>query len=509
MNLAIRLIHSANDNLTLSFTYTSLSLRNPVMLKTKSTTLLLSCIALFFSSLAQDNIGISGSNHSPTQTMLLNPSSIVDSKAYIDINLAGLSVYFHNNAAYLTKGGFNFLDQIKNPETIPGFAFNMNRMKYYGLIDVGVQGPSATFQIKKSAFGIYTGARSVTDLRGVPSEAINFGVYGWNYAEQVGNQYTMNNLKVNSLNWVEIGLTYGKIVSQNGYDLVTVGGSLKRLIGGAGGSIHLDQWSYALQDSDLQTFTLSGEYGFNYPEWNAGRGWGADIGFTWKRTLSDVTNYVPYSKQDGCKSCDYKFKFSAALVDIGRIRFDPPFYVNSFNEIEGSEWIDFSATSAEGVDGLEAEIENGLGLSSEAGPTKFNMWTPMAVTAQFDYNLGYNFFINSTLVAGAPWNNAMAPQRGSQLAVTPRFEINRLEAAIPVTLHEFKYPTVGAMLRLNSIIIGTDNLGAYFFNQDVYGADFYFNIKYTIFKSRKCKKVKEKPVKLPKMKDGFVPCPKW
>lgn len=479
------------------------------MVKTKSFTLLVAAIALSISCLAQDNMGIAGSNHSPTQTMLLNPSSIVDSKAYIDIHLAGLGVYFHNNGGYLTKEGFNFFDQIKNPETIPGFAINVNRKKYYGLVDVNIQGPSATFHIKKSAFGIYTGVRSVTEVRGVPVEAINFGVHGWNYAEQAGNQYTMKNLKVNSLNWAEVGVTFGRIVNQNGYDLVSVGGSIKRLIGIGGGAVHLDDWTYAVQDSTLQTYNLNGEYGFNYPGWNAGRGWGLDLGFTWKRTLSDVANYVPYSKQDGCRSCDYKFKVSAALVDIGRIRFDPPFYVNGFNETEGSEWQDFTATSGDNAEGLMAEIEGGLGLPTSAGPTKFNMWMPMAITGQIDYNLGYNFFVNGTIVAGVPWENALAPQRGSQVAVTPRFEIKRFEAAVPVTLHEFRYPTVGAMLRLNSIIIGTDNLGAYFFNQDVYGADFYFHIKYTIFKSRKCKKVKEKTVKLPKMKDGFVPCPKW
>lgn len=479
------------------------------MVRTRIITLLVASTCLISSALAQDNMGIAGSNHSPTQTVLLNPSSIVDSKAYIDIHLAGLGVYFHNNAAYLTKEGFNFFNQIKNPASVPGFDINMNRNKYYGLVDVNVQGPSATFHVKKSAFGIYTGVRSVTDVRGVPVEAINFGVHGMDYADQLGNQYSMNNLKVNSLNWAEVGLTYGRIVNQNGFDLVTAGGSLKRLIGIGGGALHLDDWTYSIQDSVLQTFTVNGEYGFNFPAWNAGRGWSVDLGFTWKRTLKDVTNYVPYSQQNGCVACDYKFKFSAALIDVGRIRFDPPFYANEFDETEGSEWQDFMDTSADNIDGLDAEIENGLGLPTDAGPTKFNMWLPMALTAQFDYNVGYNIFVNSTLVAGAPWNNTLAAQRGAQLAVTPRFEVKRFEAAIPVTLHEYRYPTVGAMLRLNSIIIGTDNLGTYLFNQDVYGADIYFHIKYTIFRSMKCKKVREKPVKIEKPKDGFIPCPSW
>ncbi|MCB0761579.1 MAG: hypothetical protein KDC12_08660, partial [Flavobacteriales bacterium] len=97
----------------------------------------------------------------------------------------------------------------------------------------------------------------------------------------------------------------------------------------------------------------------------------------------------------------------------------------------------------------------------------------------------------------------MAPQRGSQIAVTPRYERKRFEFALPVVLHEYRHPHIGAMIRLNSIIIGTDNLGAYLLNTELYGADLYVSIKYTIFRSFGCKQKKPRNRKSGK---GVPPC---
>ena len=461
---------------------------------------------------SQDNLGVAGSNHAPLNTLYVNPSSIVDSKAFIDFNLVGVGAFAHNDFIYLPKESFSFMAFAGTPSRGVNYAYNTGKSRYKVVADVEVRGPSLMFNIKKSAIGFTTSVRSVTDVRGVSEEAVNFGLHGWNYEPQLNQQHSLRNLRVTSLNWAEFGITCGTILMQNqNNDLLTGGVSLKRLIGLAGGGLRIHDWTYEVSDSSLTSYNIDGAYGFNYadPEalgsWNKGQGWGIDVGFTYKKTLSDVESYVPFSPKENCTTCDYRYKFAAALIDIGRIRFDPPFIASTLDNDTPSEWEDFTTMSADNAEGLDAEIQNGLGNSGD-GKSKHNMWLPGSITAQFDLNLGRNFYVNSTLIQGIPWKNMLAPQRGSQWSLAPRWETRNLEIAAPVTLHSWNDPSLGLMVRIRSIIIGTDKLGTYFFKSDVYGADIYFSLKYTIFKSFKCPKLTD-PVGRPmKRKGKAVPC---
>jgi len=58
-------------------------------------TLIIICLGVLWCSalFSQDNLGIAGSTRAPVNTVLNNPSTIVDSRAFIDINLAGISVF--------------------------------------------------------------------------------------------------------------------------------------------------------------------------------------------------------------------------------------------------------------------------------------------------------------------------------------------------------------------------------------------------------------------------------
>ena len=457
--------------------------------------------------MAQDNLGIAGSNHAPLNTLLNNPSSIVDSRAYVDVNLLGVSAYAHNNFIYLPKEDFNFLAFAGTPEAAPSYALDASRSSYYALADVNVQGPAVSFSAGKMAFALNTGVRSVTDVRGVGQEIINFGLYGFDYEEQLDQDYELKNTRINSLNWAEFGVSGAGIISQNtDRDLWTMGVSLKRLIGVVGASVRIDDWNYRVTDTSLVSSALIGEYGFNFPAWNSGRGWAMDIGFTYKKTLDDIEDYTPFSPRQNCTTCDYHYKIAFSLLDLGRIGFDPPFYANEFNIADVNEWEDFGNVSAGTPEDLDAEIENGMGLLPENEKASFNMWLPAALTAQFDYNFGNNIYANSTIIMGIPWLNTKAPTRGSQWSLTPRYARKHWEVSVPFVLHEWKYPTMGAAVRLHSVIIGTDNLGTYFFNQDVYGADIYVSLKYTLFRSFKCPKYTDPDGRPNRKKSGVIPC---
>ncbi len=469
---------------------------------------LLLCLALF--GQAQDELGIAGSTRCPVNTLWNNPSTIVDSRAFIDFSLAGVNVFAKNNFVYIPSTYMknrNF-EEMK----LPGF--NRAASPYRVYSNLMIHGPSVTFAIKQHAFGISTAVRTATDVRGVPKELGYYMTEGFQYQQQMGVQQKVKNLRANVLSWAEAGFTYGTIVSRSGDMITQAAVTVKKLWGIGGVGMRIDDWTYIVRDSsNLETIKFSGEYGFNDPitggfSWKNGSGMGMDLGITFKQRKKQSDEYVPY---DPCTDGDYRYRFGFSILDIGRIKFKSPYFRNIFDENEQNQWNDFSNTQVEDLAGIDSLLTEGLGAAQKnADGIPFKMRLPTAFSAQIDYNLGYNFYIYGTITAGVPWKNRLGVQRSSYLGIAPRFETKRFELSVPISLYEFRQPQMGMMVRLNSILIGSDDLLAILRKRDVYGADIYISVKYTMFRHWKCQKKKSR--KAPKVKRqqfAPVPCPSW
>lgn len=466
-------------------------------------------IIIFLAHIAcgQDNLGIAGSTRAPMNTLLNNPSTIVDSRAFIDINLAGISVFAQNDFAYLNGKSFSPA-MFDTMTTVP---MNRNKGPYHAYADVMVQGPGVSFAVKQHAFALNTGVRVVADARGLPNNLYSLVNQGLQYREQMGQIQNFKNVRSNALAWGEAGLTYGTILSRDGDAILQGAATVKRLFGVAGAGLRLDNWTYIVRDSShLETQNFTGEYGFNDPTAGLlnGKGWGVDIGFTFKVRKSSSEGYTPHSP---CTDGDYRYRIGVSLLDFGRVAFNAPFYRNEFNMNESSEWENYQGASADEIADIDSLINNNFNLVQENGDDgKFRMKLPSALSAQIDYNLTHNFYLYGVITYGLPRLNNLGVQRASYLGLAPRWELKRFEVSLPVSLYEWSQPQVGLAFRFNSIIIGSDNLGGFLFNQDIYGADLYFSLKYTIFKHWKCKTKtkKAKPVVKRGSKDP-LPCPAW
>lgn len=457
--------------------------------------------------IAQESIGIGVSNYAPANSLLLNPSSIVDSKAFVDVHLLGVSAFVRNNLVFFPGNEVSLLQ----PSSFSGVdpQYNLGAGQYRAYTDLLVQGPTITATIGRHSFGLYTGFRTMADVRGIGNRSAQYVINGFQYGPYIGQETRVRNMRLTTLAWAEAGLSYGTILHQRGNDLLTGGLHVKRLFGVSGAAVRLNDWHFLVADSNtIETFSLRGAYGANEPGWNAGSGWGIDLGITYKKTLQGVSNYEPHLSRGGCKTCDYKYKLSAALLDIGRINFDPEFYTGNISADEGETWEDFDGENPDGVNDVAQLIDDNFGALDQDARDRMRVWLPGALSVQVDYNLGYNFYLNGSLILGAPWRNSFGVQRAALFSATPRFETKRFELALPVSLHELRDPMIGAMVRLNSIIIGTDNLGAYLLDSDLYGADIYVHIKYTIFRAWGCRNQKNK-VRRSKSGGRVVPCASW
>jgi hypothetical protein len=458
-------------------------------------------------SFAQDNLGIAGSTRSPINTVWNNPSTIVDSRAFIDFQLAGLNVFAKNDLVFLRGGQLS----VANFDTMTTVPLRKQNTPYSAIIDVQIGGPSLAFAVKQHAFAISTSARVMSDVRGIPAKAYDWALNGFDAPNEKNKLNTIRNVRANALAWGELGFTYGTILSRQGFGLTQGAVTIKRLYGFAGAGVRLDSWTYKILDNNsIETQEFIGEYGFNDPTTALvnGKGWGADIGITHKVRHKHSEGYVPHSP---CTDGDYLYRIGISLLDVGRIQFTEPFYTNNFSQNQSTLWEDYQGTQADDMADIDSLINSNFQLVQENGYlSKYSMLLPTAVSAQADFNLLSNFYLYGVITYGIPWLNKLGVQRSGYLGIAPRWETKRFEASLPISLYQYKRPQVGLCLRLNSIIIGSDDLGSFLLKKDIYGADLYVSVKYTIFKHWKCG-AKTKRIGYKRHFGGAPPppCPAW
>lgn len=449
------------------------------MLRSFNFIIVLSC-ALFVQG--QENMGIANSNYSPTNSFWLNPSSIADNRAFLDIHIAGAAGFLHNNYAYLPKEKFYFPRDILSPSGLgDDVAFSTSNSKRVAYIDGAAQLLGASLSIGDHGIAVNTAVRAYTKGKNIPSQLTDLIIDGVYEDPVYGQRETYKNISVNALTWAELDFSYAYLFHKFDKDIWSGGITVKRLWGIAGaGQIFKDIDYTVLNENVVTVHDFSSTNGFTQsPGFGAGKGWAVDLGVTYKRTLQPVMNYVPHGND--CRKVDYLYKVGVSLLDYGSVKFDQD--IVRTIDIEGE---DHTEASSEGINTVEV-LQNLTENQFDESTTGLKAKLPTAISGQFDYNVGYGLFLNGTVMFPLRLANRFAIQRTNLIAVTPRWERKRLEVALPITLVDYRYPSVGLGVRLNNIVIGTDRLIPMLMKVDVYRMDIYFNVKWTIFERKKCR----------------------
>lgn len=430
-------------------------------------------VLLFFSANAQEKPGIQNSNYSSTNSIFLNPSSTVDSRTYIQVNLAGASAYLMNNVMYFPK--FSLWSTLANGAEDP--EQSTLKLKKFLQMTASVEGPAFVISKRNYGAGIFVRARSVGELKGVPYKLTELFL---NLDEKPLDAYPqeldVKRLRVSNMTWVEYGLNFGWMVKKRQNTLIAIGGNLKYITGVnvAYGNI------IRLQGSLIDT-TISGNLDarvrYNQAGWATGRGVGMDFGFTYKKMLGIVDSYYANSTRSNCKYIDYKYKIGISLKDVGAVRFKKgttQVYVNGsgvFNPGGGVNYEDqFRAN-------FNAAINNNPILSS----------LPTALSAQFDYNFENKIYLNATILKNMVPGRAVGVQGADLLYIAPRFELRNFEVSLPLAFRKYMYPQLGLAFRIRSFVLGVDNLFPLIIKKKTYGAGVYFNLGFSFFRNPACK----------------------
>lgn len=455
--------------------------------------LLLLALGLSSALTAQEQLGLRLSNYAGINSTVLNPAYHGTTPLGWDANLVEGALYLNNNYAYLrstsisrlirerAKLEYNLVSDFTEadppgPNNIVVDFYRFNRSR--NLYAMGsVMGPSFFVRLgPRHAIGLLTRARFVASARSV-SNGLSYYQYN---PKPFFQDINVPPFRMAAAGWGELGFNYA--YTQPTYNgQLTAGITIKALQASEGAYWRNEErfflqklpndslasnsvnFSYAYAGYSLETDTYT-------PQRNGG-GFSVDLG-------------VAYTIE-GNSEAIYDWKFGASLVDIGWLNFtenarahqvtvDNPVAISTAAYLdiqglnEGEEYIEY----------FSYQILNDSSASTRG--SEFQMALPAAFSLQASRSLGRLAYVDAVLVQGFPMGDA-ALQRGSMLSVVPRFEHRWLEAALPITLYDWRTTRIGLSLRLAFLTIGTEHLGSFISNNDLYGTDFYVGLKVSPF----------------------------
>jgi len=479
---------------------------------------------------SQERFGISNSMYSGITSASLNPAYLAGSPYKWDLNILTAHLYLDNNYLYLyptnipdliaDQGStsiknngtlnqplivslplisikidniFNSYSNINSKYIIKDKRYNSWRKNFY--VKTLVQTPSLMINVKKWSFALITATRAEASFTRFHKIGANLLFEGVNYDPINNIDVSIPKFRINAMIWDEIGVSVArKIKQENGY-LIEGGITIKHVRGFGAAYILNKEIKLSIPNAkDIYIENIDTKFGYAFDAGNTlrtiGSGKSIDVGIAIEKKILKNKYQCP----NFCNKkfeLQYSWKLGFSLIDIGYIRFNNSakiYHINGRSDM----WYNIVGIKGHGIGWYDsimgAHFNNGQ-LLAPIG-TKFTMFLPWAASVQFDYNIGYNFYVNGTLIQRIPHFGLPGIDRVNTISITPSYELRKLGFAVPVVFYQYLWPRIGLALRLNNfLIIGTDKLGA-FTGKRLSGEDIYVILK--INNLKKCKTSKKK-----------------
>jgi len=427
---------------------------------------------------AQERYGVILDNYTPVNQTQINPSLMVDQKPWLSINVLGAHAYLRNNFLYIPQDKLSlFKDMYDVGYDEPG-KFGK------AFVATEILGPSATVNIGKQSFGFHTAFKTYANVNRVPAVLAQI-IRDEGVDNIQDGRYVMQNGRAKTMSWGEVGLSYGKVIKRRDWEMIQIGGTLKRLIGVHEASITVNDAVVDVVNGEGTLRNMDGKYSYADPSLGAGGGWGFNLGGSYKKMEENVNDYVPHSPKGGCKNINYRYRIGASLVDLGYIQFK-------------QESRTASLPDTANVDDIEDVDEDILGASSR----KFTALLPTALSVQGDYHFKDQFYLSAMLVQRISLRNTPGVERSNLLVIAPRYESSWITATLPISMANYEVLQLGAYLRIGPLAIGTDHISPWIIKQDIRAASFYVYLNVPIQKSPSCREQGAKG-------QGKWLCPVW
>ncbi|MCB0644758.1 MAG: hypothetical protein KDC44_24100, partial [Phaeodactylibacter sp.] len=378
--------------------------------------MLVSCLLCSLGLLvAQERIGLRIGNYSGSNGMALNPAQHVTSQVAWDVHLAGAGVFFENSYGYLenvslldlyrSRGTFDLYTRpilegaptSANPLYLD-FPQGSNRT-YYGDLNLDILGPGFMVKLKTGhSFGMFTRFRTAGSAR--ISNSLGFYNY---YFYPENKDLLVEPMRMGTMAWGELGFNYG-------YSWETQVGTF-----GFGVNLRYLQGFEAIYFENLEQLTLQkkNDQDIDIEELHA------RFGFTETNTSGEAFDL---QRNGGGFGVDagimltgdgqgdlYQWKFGAALIDIGSVRFfrnvqthrvdvEDGLYLDGlpFQDLDSTDFLN-AAVLEFSFQALQDSLES---LSLNA----FTMALPSALSIQGEYAITDHLMVHGLWVQSLPFS---------------------------------------------------------------------------------------------------------
>lgn len=448
-------------------------------------------------SYSQEFMPFTQSSYSGVSGLLLQPASIADSRYLFDMTIFGGDFYASNNYLALKRDGI-YKPSVWNDSTFGDkyIVRNTGSNDRTGLVGMGMVLPSFMINVSdNTAFAFSSRFRGLINFDNIDSDfaevlAENFDVEGL-----FGKRVVNPDLSVQANFWTEFGITWANVIPLNSErHFLKAGITPKLLLGVASGYVYTPNLDFMLESSDILNiynnmfyYGLSGNFDdatTNPFKFSSDPGFGLDLGFVYEyRPHMDQYKYDMDGKKDLIRPDKEKYllRVGVALLDLGGMQYKKDFYSQDFTA-DIYQW-DLANEQIKDVQGFNDTIVKRFGLNPNT-EEYFMMRLPTALSLQFDYNAGKNFYIN--------FSPYFAMRKGVSIeskvhnyttfSLTPRYDLKWFGAALPIQADELGRFRAGLALRLGPVWVGSNTMLSANFANKTYSYDVYFLVKLPIFR---------------------------
>jgi len=457
---------------------------------------------------AQDFLGISTGNYAGITGVMLQPASIVDSRFKFDINLFSTGINYSNNYLLLDKDAilkfnkhnfdnYNTFKQkyltIANLPSSEKVWFNVNNRTQVPLSFM------ATLD-KKSAIALNIQSRSMVQGRNIPQEMARMAYSGFYDISLINTNINGSGFNLNTLNWAEVGLTYGRVLYSSEKHFLKAAFTGKYLAGIASLNVGSNDLTFRVNsDSSIGFNTTNFQYFHNEkadlnklidrrfnPDATA---FGFDAGLVYEyRGNIDKFKYISrddqnvYDIKERRDANKYMFKLGVSLLDAGMFTFDRPTNVNNFNA-NVNNWR-VRNQHFNNINEFDTALANRV-TQLPNGARQYNVYMPTALSVQLDIRFIKGFYLNAMSYTAVKIGSDEGYRFDgyNYYTITPRWESRHIGVYIPYTIvsgnrvDEYKGNRLGATLRLGPLFVGSSNLGSMLFNNHLKAADVHVGLK--------------------------------
>jgi hypothetical protein len=370
-----------------------------------------------------------------------------------------------------------------------------NRL-YHVILSNEVLGPSFMVNLRNnSSIGVTTAARYYTNINNITG---HFGQNAFAFLQEQdlwNTTFHDNSARLNTMGWLEYGLNYAAVIYKNGRNEFKGGITLKYLQGIAAGYFKNTNLTYKIiNNTEFNFSNTSIDYGRT--DYNLlmnsnsisdlihGYGFGGNIGLTYLR----LKNFsIPVNKTEDQSENNYIYRIGVSLIDVGSINFNKNAADYHLQAVTAnySNWKQSHIANNTQLDKtLSAVFYHDSTASLKAD--HFTMGLPVALSLQADWNFYKNFFVNATIIKNLGRKNSTAVVSPDVYSLTPRYETEKFELSMPVSLLYYGHwqPRIGLAARAGCFFIGGDALGGLLKLNDFEGAEFYMGVHFFVTKEK-------------------------